>query len=126
MATAVLFSDVYAPQLAPLGYVPADTLDRTGSLLPEGGVSRTSLFNDVYTPKLAPLGLVTGATVDPTGTTLPAGGVSRTSLFNDVYAPKLGSMSRLSAFGLTSDETIVLGTGTGTAAAVTTQSWYIG
>ena len=87
MATAVLFSDVYAPQLAPLGYVPADTLDRTGSLLPQGGVSRTSLFNDVY-------------------------------------APKLGSMSRLSAFGLTSNETIVLGTGTATA--VTTQSWYIG
>ena len=125
MATAVLFSDVYAPQLGTLGFIDADTLDRTGTTLPAGGVSRTSLVSDVYSPKLAPLGLVTGVTLDLTGTTLPAGGVSRTSLVSDVYAPKLGSMSRLSAFGLTSDETIVLGTG-GSGPAVTTQSWYIG
>ena len=47
-----------------------------------------------------------------------------TVLFGVMQRPSVGSVQRVSAFGLTSNETIVLGTGTATA--VTTQSWYIG
>ena len=58
-----------------------------------------------------------------TNTTLP-GLYPGTILFGVMQRPSVSSVQRLSAFGLTSDETIVLGTGTATA--VTTQSWYIG
>lgn len=124
MASAVLFGGIYAPDLSPLGLVASDTVDRTLSLLPAGGATRAQKFTDIYAPNLSPLGLVTSDTVDRTLSLLPAGGATRAQKFTDIYAPVLGATTRISAFGLTSNETIVLGTGT--AAAVTTQSWYIG
>lgn len=126
MATAVLFGGTYAPDLSPLGLVTSDTADRTLSLLPTGSAARAQKFTDTFATNLSPLGLITSDTADRTLSLLPASGNTRAQKFTDTFAPQLGTAARISAFGLTSNEPIVLGTGTGTGPAVTTQSWYIG
>lgn len=123
MAAAVLFGGIYAPNLSPLGMVSSDTVDRTLTLLPTGGATRAQKFVDIYAPNLSPLGTVFPDTVDRTLTVLPIGGATRAQKFVDTLAPQLGSMSRISAFSLTSNEPIVLTVG---AAATPTQTWYQG
>lgn len=126
MAAAQLFWGIYSPNLSPLQMVSSDTVDRTSAILPVGGATRAVKFIDTYAPTLSPIATLTSDTADRTGTVLPSGGTTRAVKYVDIYAPQLNITARVSAFDLTSDEPIVLGTGTGTGPAVTTQSWYIG
>ena len=86
-------------------------------------MATAQLIGGSYSPDLSPLGLITSDTVDRTSTTLSIAAAIRAQLIGGSYSPALGVMLRISAFGLTSNEAIVLGTGTSTP--VTTQSWYI-